>query len=441
MRILHYSLGFPPYRSGGLTTFCMDLMIQQHNDGHDVGLLWPGTMLGGFPFIIKKSPVQGIECFELINPQPIPYDEGIIEIDQYMQDISDKVFLHFLKKLNPEVIHIHTFMGLYAAFLSAAKKLGIKTVFTTHDFFPICPKVTMFRDGQNCNMVESCDECPKCNTTALSSLKIGALQSPIYRSLKDNKFVSTARRHHRDNYFSNNNKEIETNRIANDYLRLRSYYKKMYQKIDVIHFNSQIVRNTYERYFGECNNSFVIPVSHSAIKDNRKHKEFLSSTMRIRYLGGPNSAKGYYLLKDALDELWQTNKHFILDLHFRPSVTSPYMRIYERYGYSDLEALFDQTDLMIAPSICVETFGFTVLEAISYGVPVLISGTVGARDILSQGAAIIIEDIDKDKLVDAISKITPSKLETMNSIITTKQPIVTLSAVANRIMIECYSCD
>ena len=30
----------------------------------------------------------------------------------------------------------------------------------------------------------------------------------------------------------------------------------------------------------------------------------------------------------------------------------------------------DETDIMVAPSIWYETFGFTVLEALSYGVPV-----------------------------------------------------------------------
>ena len=42
MRILHYGLGFPPYRTGGMTKFCMDIMAEQRNIGHDVALLWPG---------------------------------------------------------------------------------------------------------------------------------------------------------------------------------------------------------------------------------------------------------------------------------------------------------------------------------------------------------------------------------------------------------------
>lgn len=44
MKILHYALGFPPYRSGGLTKFCVDLMVQQTREGHHVAMLWPGKI-------------------------------------------------------------------------------------------------------------------------------------------------------------------------------------------------------------------------------------------------------------------------------------------------------------------------------------------------------------------------------------------------------------
>ena len=35
MVIMHYFLGFPPYRSGGLTKYCMDLMEEQRNHGDE----------------------------------------------------------------------------------------------------------------------------------------------------------------------------------------------------------------------------------------------------------------------------------------------------------------------------------------------------------------------------------------------------------------------
>ena len=86
MKILHYALGFPPYRSGGLTKLCVDLMVQQAKEGHTVALLWPGQM--GFikqKVAIKKQENvklsgQDILSFEVINPLPVSFDEGIADI-------------------------------------------------------------------------------------------------------------------------------------------------------------------------------------------------------------------------------------------------------------------------------------------------------------------------------------------------------------------------
>lgn len=438
MKILHYSLGFPPYRSGGLTKFCMDLMLYQRSQGHSVSLLWPGTMIGSNPHILKKRPVDGLDSYELINPLPVSYDEGIIEVDYFTETVSPDVFVRYLKKLHPDVIHIHTFMGLYDAFLDAAKSLGIKTVFTAHDFFPICPKVTLFRNGENCDCASTCSSCPECNATALSMNKMQILQSPFYRAMKDSKLVRAARKQHRENYSSDSLKTRPTDKTAEDYLNLRSYYYRMLQKVDVIHFNSQITKNTYELYFVDVLESVVIPVSHSHIKDCRKVKGFNCNPLRIRYLGPVSAPKGYYLLKAALDELWCNNHNFVLDLHVSPENTSPYMQVHDRYKHSDLSEIFEDTDVLIAPSIWHETFGFTVLEAISYGVPAIISGTVGARDILVNGTAIVIDDISKESLKDVISSLTPARLKDMNEAIVSNQEIVTLDHVADRIMEECY---
>ena len=181
MRILHYSLGFPPYRTGGLTKFCMDLMKEQVKEGHEVSLLWPGEIkvINKDTKIRKHEPVDEIGNYEVINPTPVPFDEGIKDFEAFMQLGDAKAYEIILKQTKPDVIHIHTLMGLHKSFLDVARDRGIRLVFTTHDFFPICPKVTMFRHGQICKSVESCEECGVCNNTALSLRKIQILQSPL----------------------------------------------------------------------------------------------------------------------------------------------------------------------------------------------------------------------------------------------------------------------
>ena len=58
MVIMHYFLGFPPYRSGGLTRYCMDLMETQKNKGDKVIALWPGQI----SFISKEIQKGNIDA-------------------------------------------------------------------------------------------------------------------------------------------------------------------------------------------------------------------------------------------------------------------------------------------------------------------------------------------------------------------------------------------
>lgn len=438
MRILHYSLGFPPYRSGGLTAFCIDLMNQQNKEGHDVSLLWPGQMVGIHPRIKKHKAVNDIKSYELINPLPVPYDEGIADIDSFIVYGEKKVFIQLLEELKPEVIHIHTFMGLYSAFIDAANDLKIRTVFSTHDFFPICPKVTMYRHGKVCDSVQTCKECAQCNSTALSLMKIKMLQSTIYRVLKNTSIVKKLRKQHRDDFLSETTQEPAiVEHTKDDYLQLRTYYLAMLNKIDIIHYNSSVTLRAYEKII-KVKQYKQIPITHSAINDHRTRRQYKSDILRIRYLGPQSAVKGYFLLKKALDTLWKERKDFILDIHFVPQVFSPYLRVHEKYKYDELKDIFNETDVLVAPSIWNETFGFTVLEALSFGVPVIISGTVGARDILVEGAGVVINDISAENLLNAFNSLTPKKLAEMNKTICEKQDIMTIQNMANMIFAECY---
>ena len=117
-------------------------------------------------------------------------------------------------------------------------------------------------------------------------------------------------------------------------------------------------------------------------------------------------------------------QNFCLNIFFTPFEVSPYMKVHGRYNYSDLEKIFDETDILVAPSVWYETFGYTVLEALSYGVPVLISDTVGAKDILADGAGIVIEQMTKEKLLHEIEQLTPERLEKMNEEICGNQKIM-----------------
>ena len=114
------------------------------------------------------------------------------------------------------------------------------------------------------------------------------------------------------------------------------------------------------------------------------------------------------------------------------------MNIHGRYDYNELEKIFDDTDVLVVPSIWYETFGFTVLEGLSYGVPVIISDNVGAKNILVKGAGIIIENMTVEKLCKTLQNLSVNKLSEMNNVIVNQQVILDIECMSRQIKEKCY---
>lgn len=419
MKILHYALGFPPYRTGGLTKYCMDLMHAQKEKGHEVAMMWPGkfTLAGHFVRLKKVKKVDGIGSFEVVNPLLVPLDEGIIDVDLFMEECPNpEVYRRFLEDLEPDVIHIHTLMGLHKEFVEIAKSLGIKVIFTSHDYFGICPKVTLFREGAVCG--GNCEDCPQCNQGALSVKKIKILQSALYRGLKDSALVKKLRQRHRQEFFDQEEVEQSTQNVENiddydnnfaDYERLREYYISILKTVDKIYFNSSVTEKAYRQFIPESIKGKVINISHNNIKDNRRKKTF-DGKLKITYMAPPKPFKGFLILRQALEELWQEGvKDFELNIYNDVPKANEWMKIHESFHYSQLGEIFDGTDMLIAPSVWYETFGFTVLEALSFGVPVMVSTNVGAKDLLDSAKYGMVIEPTKDAVKQAVKYVIENR--------------------------------
>lgn len=409
MKILHYILGFPPYRTGGMTKYAFDLMKSQVNDGHEVMALWPGEIKSYSmeAKIKKRNNINGVKSFELINPLPISLDEGINQFDVFTAQCDINLYLAFLENEKPDVIHIHTLMGLHKEFIKASKCLKIRTIMTTHDYFGICPKVTLYRYGECCDNDNGCRNCIQCNINALSLKKIQIMQSPIYRLLKDTYIIKRLRKHHRKSFFTNETlpemPNIDVDLFADKYRKLRAYYVNMYESIDFIHFNSTLTEKIYKRYITprDCR---VVSITHQGIEAHKRHK-IGSDKKVILCLAPAKPFKGWDILKKACDQLWNEGEKIELRVYSPVHDPEPYMVIKEDgFSYVELEKMMREADMLVAPSIWYETFGFTVLEALSYGVPVIVSNHVGAKDIVGDNG-IVVNAGDIKQLKNAIKSI------------------------------------
>lgn len=191
MRILHYILGLPPTRSGGLTQYAVDLMKVQKEEGDEVSCLYPGRYAWWRSQckIQKKDPFYGIKVFEVLNPPIIPLLYGIANPDYILRRksvLSENTMKAFYEQCKPEILHVHTWMGFPKELLFFLKKEGVKIIFTSHDYFGICPKANLIDTVGNICLYPCDRHCPECNRKSPSLLFLRMRNSRIFFLSKSN---------------------------------------------------------------------------------------------------------------------------------------------------------------------------------------------------------------------------------------------------------------
>ena len=166
------------------------------------------------------------------------------------------------------------------------------------------------------------------------------------------------------------------------YELLRQFYLEEFWQVDAFLYNSSVSEEIYEGYLHPQKGT-VIEVSHSGIQDNRRIRTY-GTPVRLGYLGRPDGYKGYDLLIAAMDRLLpEYTGRFTLTVFMEyQSYRRSYLVQKKPYDYRQLEEVYRDIDALVVPSLWAETYGLVVSEAISYGVPVIVTGNVGACDLV-----------------------------------------------------------
>lgn len=167
----------------------------------------------------------------------------------------------------------------------------------------------------------------------------------------------------------------------NDYERLIAYYRECLNLIDCFHFNSEISRNVYSDYITP-KNSKVIPITHAGIKDNRVKKSFDDKLLHIGFIGNLTPYKGFPKLLEILNRIDHAKwKLSVWGCHVGREKHLPVF--YKgKFNATTIMNVYNSMDVLVVPSLWKETFSLVTLEALSYGVPVIVSNNVGAKDIV-----------------------------------------------------------
>lgn len=392
MLVLHYTLGWPPQRTGGLTNYVVDLMECERKQGISVINLFPGNYspINLSPKIIKSKTRYGTPSYILKNSLPLVLKKSIKNPKSFMVAASVDYFKSFLESLNPDIIHVHTLMGLYKEFLLAAKQLKIPLIYTTHDYFGLAPNPTFYNEftQESFHTTNSVQDWLDCSYDSYPTWKLRIFQTDIYPIIRRN--IKHIRKNKDFNSIKVTPKDESSHSFSHTkwdgFSELKLYYQSLFKLFDIFLYNSSISKYVFESNLG-------FPIKGKVISIVNKSIEFKSTTVfpklvnnnqtvKIGYIGAYSPQKGFNYLIDDFNKLEKDK----FELHlFGDSVLIDNLPIniinHGKYKRQDLEDIYSTFDVLVIPSRWMETFGFTALEALAFNKMVFISNNAGASQL------------------------------------------------------------
>lgn len=402
MKIVEYTLGLPPYRRGGLPRYSTDLSLELAKTD-EVFLMYPGS-INPFSSKIKinsKKSKYPFKVLELKNGLPVSLGLGIDtnNIDKFIAKRNIDEFKRFIDREKPDVVHFHTLMGAPFEMLDYLHREGIKTVFTTHDFYGLCPKMLAQNPILELTNSACTDDCMVCKNGP-SYKKLLVMQTHLYEHFKESKLIKKVRKSRKTQLNNKADSEYFTIDQARLRLELRQYYLKMYRLIDDFHFNSSVAQDYIMQYLPGVKGK-VVPITHSGLVDNRQRKYEKHEKLVVGYVGPYDHKKGFYRLAKIAESMPDVVFRFYGDVVENSVFQKPNVRNYGIISSASLQQAYRDMDVLVVPSLWHETFGFVVLEALLQGTPCIVSNSVGAKDLVPLEA----ECKNDKELIDRIEKL------------------------------------
>lgn len=415
MRILHYAIGLSPFRRGGMVQYVQDLMHEQAKDsGNQVALLFPGgKSVVPWGRICERKYPGTVRVFEIVNSSDVVLMGGVSHPERILHpigDLPDSAIVRLLDKLRPQILHVHSLMGIPRSLLNLASCRGIRICYTTHDYYGLCPTVNFIKSDHSVCEGASARACWECNAHAYSRLELFLHSLTTLYAVR--KWVVGIRNILKKLYHSKNNSLDSNSRSSHAdvhlYGELQQYYQSLFAQIHYFVFNSPISAQRFQKALPGIRGS-VLGVTNRDIQDRRRPLTVDKGRLRLGYMGGESVAKGYTLLLDALQDLLRSGKTnwcmTVWGVSALPGILGDHIRLGPDFERSELANIYGSMDLLVVPSIWHETFGLVVLEALSFGVPVLVSDTVGAQDLVKALDPAFVYAGGRKGLVDTLGRL------------------------------------
>lgn len=376
---------------GGTTLHCYDLIQSLRND-YNIHVLAPeGGLYKVYSYF--KDDSEELKFDGIYN--------NVSRTNLYSKEYK-KLVEKIIDGLDIDVIHIHHMMGHYFDIVDAAKSRNIKTIYTAHDFYCLCPSINMLYNMEKCCLYLDKKDCAQCLKN-----KMG---------------------------------------IANNVVDLwKSRWEAFLGKIDVILTPSKSTKDILE---SEFSNIQCQDIEHGINIKQRQGKLMSDNKMNIAFVGVMAKHKGAEVVESLIKNIKDSNISFHLfgDSEYKSLTNNTKNYIFHgKYKREQLPQLLadNNINLVCNLSIWPETYSYTLSETISCGVPVL-SYNIGAvaeriekygfgwtvpLDISNEALGKYIVNLknDQDAYKKVIDALNSYRIKTINDMISQYLPIYNVS--------------
>lgn len=337
-RIVHLVHGWPPFQHAGTELYAYWL-VQQQKTSHDVAVYTRGADPARADGEAVELFDDGVRVRIVTNnfTSRNPFRRNAIR-----DRLLERDFERFLTTERPDLLHIHHLAGHAFSLAHVARRLGIPIVLQVQDWWFLCARVNLFdRDGNRCTGPDF-EKCARCVTL-----------TKVAPAAATNRLLHVVR---------------------------RSAARAALGAADVFIAGSNAIRDDYIDVIPKSKPFHVIPYG-VGIDIPREPRAPAQRPIRFGYVGSISPHKGVHTAVDAMRGIdpAQASLHVWGDVRAFPDYVDDLRKcidsgsvIFEgRFAEEEKPRVFASMDVLLVPSIGLESFGLAPREAMTCGVPVI----------------------------------------------------------------------
>ena len=399
MRILHVGAGFRPWRRGGLVAYVEDLMDAQVAAGHDVAYFFSGRQ---YPFArgprVRRWEQRGVRMLEVID-SPL-FDHGRQPELEISEPRLDALLDEALDEVRPDVVHVQELAGLPFSVLDVLHRRGLPHLVTLQDYFPVCSTFKLLdAAGRVCTRMEIGEDCA-------ANVRADARHAGILVEGTLDHIVSGTRglrRYHLRPWMLKGMRRVadaEARRRGTSPAPPEAFQRRREANVARLNRAGAVIAMSHRvgELFAERG---VDPARLRTVHLTLAHMEGLTPRVVERppapvtfvtLAGFESEAKGAEVLIDALRRLEPLAREGRLRLRVHGHA-APHLRGLDLPGLERrpifrpeaLDAILDDVDVGLVPSVWEEAYGYVGVEFLAKGIPVVANAIGGMPDYTRDG--------------------------------------------------------